>query len=183
LACTPLRKRTAICGCRVWSLLRDGKTTGVLHWALPDPIPYADYENPQTLNLYQYVENNPLNAWDPDGHAHWGPCPNDSSMQCWTGDKNGDVDQKNGTPFGTARASNGSSLSLRRRPRGKSSSFGVRTLSARANLLIFKAALIGCERESLLFRSTDQACPRRLASSSRTLGALTTSMVTAWLTL
>ena len=63
----------------------------------PDPIPYADYENPQTLNLYQYVENNPLNAWDPDGHAHWGPCPNDSSAQCWTGDKNGEVDQNNGT--------------------------------------------------------------------------------------
>jgi RHS repeat-associated protein len=63
----------------------------------PDPIPYADYENPQTLNLYQYVENNPLNATDPDGHAHWGPCPNDSSAQCWTGDKNGEVDQNNGT--------------------------------------------------------------------------------------
>jgi RHS repeat-associated protein len=34
----------------------------------PDPVPYADYENPQTHNLYQYVENNPLNARDPDGH-------------------------------------------------------------------------------------------------------------------
>ncbi|MFZ0869009.1 MAG: RHS repeat-associated core domain-containing protein [Candidatus Sulfotelmatobacter sp.] len=34
----------------------------------PDPVPYADLENPQTLNLYAYVENNPLNATDPDGH-------------------------------------------------------------------------------------------------------------------
>jgi RHS repeat-associated protein len=63
----------------------------------PDPIPYADYENPQTLNLYQYVENNPLNAWDPDGHAHWGPCPNDSSALCWTGDTDGEEDKENGT--------------------------------------------------------------------------------------
>jgi hypothetical protein len=31
------------------------------------------------------------------GHAHWGPCPSDSSAQCWTGDKNGAMDKNNGT--------------------------------------------------------------------------------------
>jgi len=30
----------------------------------PDPIPYADLGNPQTLNLYAYVGNNPVNATD-----------------------------------------------------------------------------------------------------------------------
>ena len=35
----------------------------------PDPVPYADVENPQTLNLYGYVTNNPLRLYDPTGHA------------------------------------------------------------------------------------------------------------------
>jgi RHS repeat-associated protein len=33
-----------------------------------DPVPYADLENPQTLNLYGYVTNNPLRLYDPSGH-------------------------------------------------------------------------------------------------------------------
>ena len=35
----------------------------------PDPVPYADVENPQTLNLYGYVTNNPLRLYDPTGHS------------------------------------------------------------------------------------------------------------------
>jgi RHS repeat-associated protein len=31
-------------------------------------VPYAKLGNPQTLNLYSYVGNNPLSAVDPDGH-------------------------------------------------------------------------------------------------------------------
>ena len=34
----------------------------------PGPAPYADFRDPQTLNLYSYVRNNPLNRIDPDGH-------------------------------------------------------------------------------------------------------------------
>jgi RHS repeat-associated protein len=43
-------------------------------WMLPDwsavpaAVPYADLGNPQTLNLYAYVGNNPLTRTDPDGH-------------------------------------------------------------------------------------------------------------------
>jgi RHS repeat-associated protein len=35
----------------------------------PEAVPYADYENPSSLNLYAYVANNPLVATDADGHG------------------------------------------------------------------------------------------------------------------
>jgi RHS repeat-associated protein len=38
----------------------------------PQPVPYADFGNPQTLNLYQYVGNNPITTFDADGHC-WPP--------------------------------------------------------------------------------------------------------------
>ena len=31
------------------------------------PLPYATFENPQSLNLYSYVQNNPLTSVDADG--------------------------------------------------------------------------------------------------------------------
>jgi hypothetical protein len=31
-------------------------------------VPYANFGNPQSLNLYRYVENNPTMIGDPDGH-------------------------------------------------------------------------------------------------------------------
>jgi len=34
----------------------------------PDEIPYANLDDPQTLNLYSYVGNNPLGRFDPTGH-------------------------------------------------------------------------------------------------------------------
>ena len=36
--------------------------------AKPQPVPYADFSNPQSLNLYAYVQNNPLKNRDLDGH-------------------------------------------------------------------------------------------------------------------
>jgi uncharacterized protein RhaS with RHS repeats len=43
-------------------------------WLSPDwsakyePVPYAKLDDPQSLNLYSYVGNNPLNRTDADGH-------------------------------------------------------------------------------------------------------------------
>jgi RHS repeat-associated protein len=37
--------------------------------AKPEPVPYADLKDPQTLNLYAYVRNNPLTRRDLDGHC------------------------------------------------------------------------------------------------------------------
>ncbi len=53
--------------------------------AMPKPVPYANFGNPQSLNLYSYTKNNPTTLTDPDGHCdidvgggrtehHWGWC-------------------------------------------------------------------------------------------------------------
>jgi RHS repeat-associated protein len=36
--------------------------------AIPEPVPYASLNDPQSLNLYAYVRNNPLRNRDLDGH-------------------------------------------------------------------------------------------------------------------
>jgi len=52
-------------------------------WLLPDwsdtpvAVPYATFSNPQSLNLFTYVGNNPVNVVDPDGHV--GPEGNTTS--------------------------------------------------------------------------------------------------------
>jgi hypothetical protein len=41
-------------------------------WAAKaQPVPYAKLSNPQTLNLYGYMQNNPLGGVDQDGHCDW----------------------------------------------------------------------------------------------------------------
>jgi RHS repeat-associated protein len=46
----------------------------------PEPVPYASLAYPQSLNLFSYVQNNPLSRTDPNGHCnvdgehHWGWC-------------------------------------------------------------------------------------------------------------
>lgn len=37
--------------------------------ATPSAVPYADLADPQTLNLYSYVHDNPFSRADPDGHC------------------------------------------------------------------------------------------------------------------
>ena len=37
--------------------------------AKPVTVPYAHFGNPQSLNLYSYVQNNPTTVGDPDGHC------------------------------------------------------------------------------------------------------------------
>ena len=62
-----MRSRPGLSGARY-----DGSALG--RWtsqdwsAAPQAVPYAKLENPQSLNLYSYVLNNPLSAFDPDGH-------------------------------------------------------------------------------------------------------------------
>jgi RHS repeat-associated protein len=50
-------------------------TSSMGRWMSPDwsakeePVPYSKLDNPQSLNLYSYVYNNPLSKADPDGHC------------------------------------------------------------------------------------------------------------------
>ena len=54
-------------------------------WAAKaEPVPYAKLEDPQSLNLYAYVRNNPLSGIDVDGHDNgsaWGSCSAHCTMQ------------------------------------------------------------------------------------------------------
>jgi RHS repeat-associated protein len=59
-----------------WSLASETRWSHEMgRWMSPDwsegvqPIPYADPTNPQSLNLYAYVNNNPLSNTDQDGHS------------------------------------------------------------------------------------------------------------------
>ena len=57
-------------GARYFSAAQGRSTTP--DWSMtPQPVPYADLSDPQTLNLYGYVRNNPLSRTDPDGHCCW----------------------------------------------------------------------------------------------------------------
>jgi RHS repeat-associated protein len=47
-----------------------------------EPVPYSKLDNPQSLNLYSYVLNNPLSNVDTDGHACSGILGNSSSGFC-----------------------------------------------------------------------------------------------------
>jgi RHS repeat-associated protein len=43
-------------------------------WAAkPTAVPYAEYGDPQSLNLYAYLQNNPIKGVDPDGHQQGVP--------------------------------------------------------------------------------------------------------------
>jgi hypothetical protein len=43
--------------------------------AKEEPVPYAKLRNPQSLNLYIYVMDNPVTGLDPDGHSDGFECP------------------------------------------------------------------------------------------------------------
>jgi RHS repeat-associated protein len=55
-------------------------SNGLARWvsadwsATPVPVPYADFGNPQSLNLYQFVGGNPASKADLDGHCFWDAC-------------------------------------------------------------------------------------------------------------
>ncbi|MGH9344999.1 MAG: RHS repeat-associated core domain-containing protein, partial [Terriglobia bacterium] len=42
--------------------------------AQEEPVPYAVLDDPQSLNLYSYVRNNPLSRTDPNGHCFEDAC-------------------------------------------------------------------------------------------------------------
>ena len=71
--------------------------------AKEEPVPYAKLDDPQSLNLYAYVLNNPLTGVDPTGHA---TCANPPSCTMSTidahpaGEKGPTITFKNDDPNG-----------------------------------------------------------------------------------
>jgi RHS repeat-associated protein len=57
-----------------------------------EPVPYAKLDNPQSLNLYSYVGNNPLRNIDADGHACSGALGNTGSGFCTRATEYGKID-------------------------------------------------------------------------------------------
>ena len=70
--------------------------SGMGRWTTPDwsakaePVPYSKLDDPQSLNLYVYVGNNPIRRADLDGHLGMGVPGSDQAClhegKCLTGD-------------------------------------------------------------------------------------------------
>jgi len=60
--------------------------------AKAEPVPYSRLDNPQSLNLYSYVLNNPLSNVDTDGHACSGVLGNMGSGFCTRATEYGKID-------------------------------------------------------------------------------------------
>lgn len=77
--------------------------------AKPVSVPYAAFGNPQSLNLYAYVLNNPTTSLDPDGHFGGPGCAIAAGCNAYTNDSpSNSAEQQNtqgfaeallGTPF------------------------------------------------------------------------------------
>jgi RHS repeat-associated protein len=49
----------------------------------PEPIPYGSLGNPNSLDLYSYVRNNPVTLADRDGHLPDSSCPSSLKQDYW----------------------------------------------------------------------------------------------------
>ena len=69
-----------------------------------EPVPYAKLDDPQSLNLYSYVRNNPLGGVDADGHQDAvcggpsNPCPNQAPNPGPATSINSEVQTEQGVP-------------------------------------------------------------------------------------
>jgi RHS repeat-associated protein len=73
-------------GARYYSNVFGRFTSG--DWsAMPVPVPYANFSDPQSLDLYSYVRNNPLWRPDTDGHGFWTKLKNALSDGGWNEDE------------------------------------------------------------------------------------------------
>ena len=67
--------------------------------ATPAAVPFANPADPQSLNLYSYVVNNPLNRTDPIGHNWFCTSGGDASCKHWEWHKGSAYTDQNGNKF------------------------------------------------------------------------------------
>jgi RHS repeat-associated protein len=66
--------------------------------AKAEPVPYAKLDDPQTLNLYAYVRNNPLDKTDQDGHDFWDKVLNKMQGKGWVDTARPQLQAKDASP-------------------------------------------------------------------------------------
>jgi RHS repeat-associated protein len=59
----------------------------------PEDVPFADFSDPQSMNLYSYARNNPLSGGDPSGHTYT-VCAADNGQCTNIDDKTFEAEQK-----------------------------------------------------------------------------------------
>ena len=64
----------------------------------PEPVPYARLDNPQSLNLYTYAQDNPTTLRDEDGHDLGDAEPDVAITSDSTGDSSSNAQQKSPPP-------------------------------------------------------------------------------------
>ncbi len=106
----------------------------------PDPVPWADLDSPQSLNLYSYVRSNPTSLDDPDGHdcvvqSRTGTNTENVSVSSGNCDnvRVGDGQTKTyvpGTVTGIKAGSDGKSIDIGYKPYDGSASISVFSASA-----------------------------------------------------
>jgi RHS repeat-associated protein len=108
--------------------------------ALPGPVAWANFENPQSLNRYNYVLNNPTSLADPDGHdcvvqSRTGTNTENVSVSSGNCDnvKVGDGQSKTyvpGTVTGVRAGQDGRSIDISYRPYDSPDATGVQNANA-----------------------------------------------------
>ncbi len=106
----------------------------------PQGVPYADFTNPQSLNLYSYVQSNPLTHIDADGHQ----CDWCNTVMSWLGASHSASASTSATA-GQGSASNGglsASAQVLTASGSASASYGMNTsIGAKASASVVAATV------------------------------------------
>lgn len=128
--------------------------------ALPEAVPYATLGNPQTLNLYTYVGNNPITHTDVDGH-YFGE-PGDPGQPGCTDGCSTSLDPENGTPVpgGDAYATMAGQAQLAYltggNPAAAASAWAQQHNTSQGNNAIYKAFTLGAQYGERSIGATDK---------------------------
>ncbi len=140
--------------------------------ASPAPVPFADLDDPQSLNLYAYVKNNPINRIDAGGHQGKEQLPGTNYTILKHKENPNDmpnihVYDKSGNEAGQ----------LRFNGRGESRWEGVRNLSSEAKQQVEAIARAEGYAARAVERQTAMSAARAARGSGTVSRAITVAMI------